>query len=407
MNPIMEIFSQGEEIVTGQIVDTNSAWLSQAAVEMGFNVARHSAVGDKLDDLIQLLTEIAQRADCCICTGGLGPTTDDLTAEAVALAFGLPLEFDERAFEQIRQFFQMRKRQMSESNRKQAMLPSGSVRIDNPVGTAPGFALQHGRCWFAFVPGVPTEMRRLFLDFIRPELLRRYTLNPAKLVTLKTIGIGESDLQDLIRPIALPPSVQVGYRAEIGQVQVKLLFPGDTRQQEIDKMSTEVAAVLGDTVYAIEGFDEPVIAFTAVIDQLMKQNQFTLAAVETLSQGLVAAKLIGVDWLLSTAYEKSLQKLLSRLSITRADRELAQLSKEIAQAIQLESGASIVSVQLIAESDPASVSSDGQTVINTLLVPDACYQASRLIAGDATWRQERAALFSLDMLRRYLQGKAI
>jgi Predicted nucleotide-utilizing enzyme related to molybdopterin-biosynthesis enzyme MoeA len=105
MNPTLEIFSQGEEVVTGQIVDTNAAWLSEQVVAMGFTVTRHTAVGDKLDDLIALLREISVRADCCICTGGLGPTSDDLTAEAVAKAFGLPLEFDAVAFEQIKRFY--------------------------------------------------------------------------------------------------------------------------------------------------------------------------------------------------------------------------------------------------------------------------------------------------------------
>ena len=155
MNPTLEIFSQGEEIVTGQTVDTNAAWLSQKAVACGFTVTRHTAVGDKLGDLIVLLQDIAQRADCCICTGGLGPTSDDLTAEAVASAFNLPLEFDEFAFEQINRFFAHRNRTMPESNRKQAMLPQGAVRIDNEWGTAPGFSLDFGRCWFVFLPGVP------------------------------------------------------------------------------------------------------------------------------------------------------------------------------------------------------------------------------------------------------------
>ncbi|MDD1628033.1 MAG: competence/damage-inducible protein A, partial [Methylococcaceae bacterium] len=162
MNPTLEIFSQGEEIVTGQTVDTNAAWLSQQAVDCGFTVMRHTAVGDKLNDLIVLLQDISQRADCCICTGGLGPTSDDLTAEAVACAFNLPLEFDEIAFEQISRFFTHRNKTMPESNRKQALLPHGAERIDNEWGTAPGFSLHHGRCWFAFLPGVPMEMKHLF-----------------------------------------------------------------------------------------------------------------------------------------------------------------------------------------------------------------------------------------------------
>ncbi|NOQ35163.1 MAG: competence/damage-inducible protein A, partial [Methylococcaceae bacterium] len=135
MNPKVEIFSQGEEVVTGQVADTNAAWLSTQLVEMGFKVSRHTAVGDKLEDLISLLQEIASRADCCICTGGLGPTTDDLTREAVATAFDAPLEFDEIALKNISEYFTQRDRAMPEVNRKQAYFPKNAKRIDNDWGT--------------------------------------------------------------------------------------------------------------------------------------------------------------------------------------------------------------------------------------------------------------------------------
>ena len=162
MKPLLEIFSQGEELVTGQIVDTNAAWLSQQAVTCGFTVTRHTAVGDNLSELVSLLVDIAQRADCCICTGGLGPTSDDLTAMAVAEAFDRPLTFDAEAYEQIARFFANRQRTMPDSNRKQAMLPQGAKRIDNHWGTAPGFSIKYERCWFVFLPGVPMEMKQLF-----------------------------------------------------------------------------------------------------------------------------------------------------------------------------------------------------------------------------------------------------
>ncbi|MGZ4991244.1 MAG: competence/damage-inducible protein A, partial [Methylobacter sp.] len=227
MNPTLEIFSQGEEVVTGQTVDTNAAWLSEQVVSMGFSVTRHTVVGDKLDDLISLLREISIRADCCICTGGLGPTSDDLTAEAVAKAFDLPLEFDAVAFEQIKRFFTLRNRAMPESNRKQAMFPKGAERIDNTWGTAPGFSLKAGRCWFAFVPGVPMEMRHLFLESIQPTLASRFLLRPGKLITIKTLGIGESAIQEVISAIEIPAQVQLGFRASPDDVQTKLLFPPD------------------------------------------------------------------------------------------------------------------------------------------------------------------------------------
>ena len=142
MKPIAEIFSQGEEIITGDTVDSNAAWLSQRLVELGFKVRRHTAVGDDLDDLLSLFQEIAERADCCICTGGLGPTIDDLTAEAVSIASQQVLQFDAEAYAQIQQYYACRDRPMPAANRKQAMLPDGAQRIDNAIGTAPGFAMQ-------------------------------------------------------------------------------------------------------------------------------------------------------------------------------------------------------------------------------------------------------------------------
>ena len=253
MNPTLEIFSQGEEIVTGQTVDTNAAWLSQQAVTCGFTVTRHTAVGDKLDDLIILLQDISQRADCCICTGGLGPTSDDLTAEAVALAFNLPLEFDGIAFEQITRFFAHRNRMMPESNRKQAMLPQGAERIDNEWGTAPGFSLHFGRCWFAFLPGVPTEMKHLFQEHILPKLSARFLLKPDQLITIKTLGLGESVIQERIKTIALPAEVQLGFRAGTDAVQTKLWFPSDYPKTAETALVAGFAEQLGDYVFAVDG----------------------------------------------------------------------------------------------------------------------------------------------------------
>ena len=302
MNPTLEIFSQGEEIVTGQTVDTNAAWLSQQAVACGFTVTRHTAVGDKLDDLIALLQDISQRADCCICTGGLGPTSDDLTAEAVAYAFNLPLEFDDIAFEQISRFFANRNRTMPESNRKQAMLPQGAERIDNEWGTAPGFSLQYGRCWFAFLPGVPMEMKHLFQERILPKLSTRFLLQPGQLVTIKTLGLGESAIQERINSIEIPAQVQLGFRAGADEVQTKLLFPFDYPETAMSTLVARFAEQLGDYVFAIDGLGEITGDLVFEIDKLMTRGKHTLAVVETASQGLLAAKCVGSEWLLSASY---------------------------------------------------------------------------------------------------------
>lgn len=334
MNPTLEIFSQGEEVVTGQTVDTNAAWLSEHVVAMGFTVTRHTAVGDKLDDLVTLLREISVRADSCICTGGLGPTSDDLTAEAVAKAFDLPLEFDGVAFEQIKRFFMLRNRPMPESNRKQAMFPKGAERIDNAWGTAPGFSLQVGRCWFAFVPGVPFEMRHLFSESIRPTLASRFLLRPGKLITIKTLGVGESAIQERISAIEIPPQVQLGFRASPDDVQTKLLFPHDYPEAAVASLASKVAEELGDFVFAIDGFGRASGDLVFVIDQLMTVGGHTLAVVETASQGLLAAKCIGLPWLLETRYEQSLERLGQKLAVTVNANDLIATAQAVAGAIK-------------------------------------------------------------------------
>lgn len=408
MNPSLEIFSQGEEIVTGQVVDTNAAWLSQQAVILGFNVTRHTAVGDKLEDLVQLLHDISTRADCCICTGGLGPTSDDLTAEAVAIAFNRPLVFDEIAYAQIEQFFQSRTRAMPECNRKQAMLPQGSIRLENKTGTAPGFALQQDRCWFAFLPGVPSEMRGLFLGHIQPMLANQFSLQPSRLITIKTIGIGESDLQERINTIEIPPQVQLGFRAELGEVQTKLLFPGDYPQGQLEDFAHKIARKLGDAVYMIDGLGNHASNLISVIDQLMTSEQHTLAVVETVSHGLLSAKMVGVSWLQSAVCVQSLEKLTQQFDTQNHPEDLISSAKAIANAVQKTTCATIVLIQLTSEDNYADKRSDKAiTVTNTLLANNQHMQTVRTIAGNIEQKQHQSAMLSLDLLRRYLQGKAI
>jgi nicotinamide-nucleotide amidase len=408
MNPTMEIFSQGEEIVTGQTVDTNAAWLSQQAVACGFTVTRHSTVGDNLADLIALLQDISQRADCCICTGGLGPTSDDLTAEAVALAFNLPLEFDAIAFAQISLFFAQRNRTMPGLNRKQAMLPHGCERIDNEWGTAPGFSLHYGRCWFAFLPGVPMEMKHLFEERIRPTLSSRFLLQPGQLVIIKTIGLGESNIQERINSIELPAEVQLGFRAGADEVQTKLLFPFNYPEPATATLVTKFAEQLGDYVFAIDGLGEITGDLVFEIDKLMTNGKRTLAVVETVSQGLLAAKCVGSEWLLSSIYQQSTSKLPQNPLAETDSENLIAAAKAIAIDIKKNSGADFVLVQLVAGDNKTLLDKDKSIAIyNTLLTGDTFHQASHSIAGPIKRKQNQAALLALDLLRRYLQNKSM
>jgi len=402
MQTIAEIFSQGEEIVSGQTVDTNAAWLSRKLVQMGFVVKRHSAVGDNLTDLKKLLQDVSTRADFCICTGGLGPTIDDLTAQAVAEAFARPLQLDTVALEQITHYFSCRKRDMVDINRKQAFFPQGSLRIDNEWGTAPGFSLQYNQCWFVFVSGVPYEMKNMFAATIASQLSQRFVLQPEQLITLRSVGIGESDLQQKLNAVALPDSVQLSFRAAIDEVQTKLIFPSDIEQQLVRATVNQVAESIGDYIFAIDGLDDYQGGLVEVINQLMRQQQLTLSVQETASQGLIAAKCLAQPWLISSVYNQSLQQQTEKLAI--ADYLNAAVS--IAENRQQQDGTQLVLVQLYEGNTEQFQQKDQSIKLFTLLLtPSGVIHKQRSIAGSSARKQNQAAIYALDLLRRYLQNK--
>lgn len=203
-----EMLSTGDEVLHGQIVDTNAAWLAELFFNQGLPLTRRNTVGDSLDSLVAALTERSQHADILIVNGGLGPTSDDLSAEAAARAAGVALELHEGWLAQMERFFAERGRVMAPSNRKQALLPAGSEMIDNPVGTACGFAITLNRCLIFFTPGVPFEFKRMVEHEILPRLRARFTIpEPPLCLRLTTFGRSESDLAAQLDTLTLPPDV--------------------------------------------------------------------------------------------------------------------------------------------------------------------------------------------------------
>lgn len=406
MKPIAEIFSQGEEVISGQIVDHNAAWLSSQLTELGFAVKRHNAVGDHLDDLAALIREIGERADCCICTGGLGPTTDDLTAEAVSVASGRALQFDGVAFTQIRQYFACRKRSMPDINRKQAMLPETAMRIDNALGTAPGFALQIGRCWFVFLPGVPSEMKNMFGSQVIQQLSRRFTLQADSLVTLRSIGIGESAIQQSLENLELPAGVRLGFRAAPNEVQTKLLFPAEFDEQAKQACIEQVAALIGDYVFAVDGLQGTQGDLIEVISRLMQEKALTLSVLETASQGLLAAKCIGRDWLQAVDIYLDMER-------SGRDREFdtdepANTAQALAIQLKNRRQTDLALVQLYHGDRTDYDDKDGTIVLyNALSTPNGMVSTRLNAFGTTNQKQNQAALLALDLLRRYLQEKCL
>ncbi len=344
MSPRCEIFSQGEEIITGQTVDSNAAWLSQKLIAAGFELTRHTAVGDHLAALVELLIEISQRSDCCICTGGLGPTSDDLTSEAVAKAFNAPLELDSEALEQIEVIFKQWNRPMPAVNRKQAYFPQGAVRLDNEWGTAPGFTLNHNGCQFYFLPGVPSEMKKMFQAGVFPKLQEIFSLEPLKRITFRTFGLGESAIQERIESVKFPDEVTVSFRAGLPEVELKLWFPPEYDNESIGQLSRQISSLLGSQLISVsDGFGVSK-GIVEVVDELLMESDQTVALLETLSSGLLASWSVARSWLQES-------RVIPTEALLKRDFELKGMDEvtkacSLAKAFRLQTGADYGLVQL-------------------------------------------------------------
>lgn len=282
----VEMLSTGDEVLHGQIVDTNAAWLADYFFNQGVPLSRRNTVGDKLEDLVDVLRERSQHADILIVNGGLGPTSDDLSAEAAAQALGEELVLHEAWLDHMTRFFEERGRVMAPSNRKQAMIPASSEMIDNPVGTACGFAITLNRCRIYFTPGVPVEFKQMVQQEILPRLRKHFTLPSAPVcLRLTTFGRSESDLAQSLDGLPLPPDVVIGYRSSMPIIELKLTGPGEQRAA-MEALWPEIRNVAGESVI-FEGTE----GLPAQIARRLHERQLSITLSEQFTGGLLALQL--------------------------------------------------------------------------------------------------------------------
>jgi len=292
---IAEILSTGDEIRCGTIIDSNSAYIAQRLEEAGIEVARHCCVGDDINIIIAVLSEISSRANIAVVTGGLGPTADDLTAEAAAKAAGVELVFDKKAYGFLEEFFKKRSIPMSNSNRKQAFLPKGAEILHNPVGTASGFYLKFGKCLFFFLPGVPYEMRLMLSEAVLPQIekLRHDSHKSIQVKSLSCFGIKESAAGEMLAGLNEKfPDIKLGLRAEFPEIQIKLYGSGRDEKSLCDHMKKAVQWVLeklGEKVFSVDGS-----SMEAVVGRLLIKKRATVALAESCTGGLISDKLTNI-----------------------------------------------------------------------------------------------------------------
>lgn len=292
---IAEILTTGDEICTGAAVDTNSAYIADKLMDIGVAVRRHVSVGDDLDLLADTLKNMGQDITTVIVTGGLGPTSDDITAEAAAKAAGCRLKLNADGWKAIQKRLQSRGFAVMPIQKKQALLPAKARLIPNPVGIAPGFEMEIGHSRFFFLPGVPREMKPMLSDSVIPRITAADPRGPGKfqVKTISCFGLGESALADKLTGFTdVFPLVRLGYRVKFPEVQVKLYGRGDDKKNVTSLLSEAaqwIAAELGSIIVSMSG--DPM---EMVVGQLLRGQKATIALAESCTGGLIAHMLTGV-----------------------------------------------------------------------------------------------------------------
>jgi len=283
-----EIIAIGDELLYGQIMDTNSHWISQELDAVGVRVVRKTTVGDNRTDILTAFEEASKRADLILITGGLGPTQDDLTKPLLAEYFGCDIIEVPEAVAAVSSYFLRRGREMTPLNILQGHLPSCCTYVPNPVGTAPGMWFEQKGCYWMSMPGVPHEMKKLVKDFVLPKLAQVFDLPVIYHKLVKTAGIGESWLADLIKDWenALPTHIRLAYLPSLGHVKLRLTAFGTNKEQLQQEVASQIQAVLPQIEKYVYGYDEETLE--TAIGKLLKNAGKTLALAESCSGGYVS-----------------------------------------------------------------------------------------------------------------------
>jgi nicotinamide-nucleotide amidase len=409
----IEIICTGDEVLTGKIVNTNFSYMAQKLEDFGLSVTSGTIVGDDREELLAAFRLSGERADAVIVNGGLGPTVDDLSQEIAARAAGVDLVLNEDWLQRMEDFFRRRNRVMSENNKKQAMLPTTAEVLDNPIGTACGFALDIGKARFFFTPGVPRELRRMLEEQIIPRLLARSGVATAiHLKRFHSYGLGESHVDQLLTGIEdLVPdgSVKLGFRTHYPQIETKLTVRG----ADMDDIQTKLAPVQEEVRRRLSNFiiAEDDQTLEGVVLAALAQRDGTLAVVETFTAGQIAARI---------AHLPGAEKVFRRGLVARDPAEIAatlgldggliagELSRETAEAVAAaareETGATHALAVLIEVDDGPDRIDFGGSIYLAIAAEEGVESRRSRIYGGRDWVRLGAVELGLDCLRRYLQG---
>ena len=291
-----ELIMVGTELLLGEIVDTNATFLARNLADLGIDVFHKSTVGDNVGRIRGVLTEALSRSDIVIMSGGLGPTDDDLARETASLVMERPLQEDPNALRELKEWFKDRYGQvpMPDHNRKQALFPSGSTIIPNPVGTAPGFWLEVDGKHIIALPGVAQELRTMFTESVGPRLSSLSPEGPLVTRNLHFVGIGESSLQEMLADLLKEQTdPTLALYASDGTVRIRMAIKANTRQIGLDRMTNVEAEIRRRTEDYLYGTDGQSLE-EVVAERLLAQG-LTLALAESCTGGLICHRLTNIS----------------------------------------------------------------------------------------------------------------
>jgi competence/damage-inducible protein CinA-like protein len=413
---IAEILSTGDEVLKGTIVDSNSAYIAEQLVLHGIGVARHMCVGDDRDALVAIVKEISSRADIAIVTGGLGPTSDDLTAETMGMAAGAKLVFSETADRSIENFFKKFGRPRSDSDKKQAMIPEGAECLLNPVGTAPGFMIKIAKCNFFCIPGVPSEMREMLSNSVLP-FIQKITGNDRKLLltrTMSVFGLPEAAVGEHLRELEERfPGIKLGLCAEFPEIKVNLYLKSednDNLHGIADEASSWVIDKIGKHVFSKTGESMP-----AEVGRLLRKENSTISVAESCTGGLISHMLTNVAgssaYFLFSAITYSNQAKMDVLGVSsKSLKQFGAVSEEVAK--EMAKGARHVTGSVYGLSTSGIAGPDGGTdekPLGTICVGIAGPDFEKgfrytLSFGSRSRNKTIFAMAALELLRRELNS---
>jgi nicotinamide-nucleotide amidase len=410
-----EIIAIGSELLLGQIIDTNSSYIAKSLADIGIELIQTTTVGDNLQRMKEAIQEATQRCQVVITTGGLGPTEDDLTREAVAETTKRPLVFQPHLMEQIEGLFKRRGFRMTENNRKQAYIPEGAIPIENPKGTAPGFIVE-GSNWVTIsIPGVPSEMEYLMGNTVIPYLRKRFDLKSEiiRYKVLRACGLGESaigiQIKDLMKDSKNPT---VGTLASIGDIKIRITAKADSPLEAsalIQKMEQEIRNRLGILIYGVD--DETLHG--NIVKELERLN-LTLSVAETFTVGIISQKLASTN---SPSFAQGVVLPLDSSQIRflkMAEEEFNFLNKEPKKLTDLlatkardefktDFGLAMFG-KVLEEQEKGNYKIE---TFYSLSTQSEVENQEYALGGELWMVRERASILALDMLRKYLIKKSV